>query len=199
VPAGFTLVELLMVLVVIGIAAAISLPSFVRSIRGNRLRTAARTVVMAGKFAHSMAVMNQTEMVVIFNLDDGRISVRRAETARPRADDGETGVGPAWRAFGSAEREDAEDGDESEAKQAAASVRVGRREVVRVLDRVTIESVEIDGEDADHDGEAEDGAYTVLYRSNGRCMPYRVRIVDEEGEYVTIEVDGLASARTERG
>ena len=47
---GFTLVELLLVLVLLGVIIGISMPYFVHSIRGNRLRVAGRTLVtVSGK------------------------------------------------------------------------------------------------------------------------------------------------------
>jgi len=72
---GFTLIEVLLVLAIIGVVAGVSTPYFVKSIRGNRLRTAARVVVMAGRYARSMAVLRQKEMVVSFNLDAGKVSI----------------------------------------------------------------------------------------------------------------------------
>ena len=63
---GFTLVELLLVLVIIGVVTAVTIPNVVRSIKGNRLRTAARTVVKAGRYARSMAVLRQRELKVAF-------------------------------------------------------------------------------------------------------------------------------------
>jgi len=75
VPTGFTLVELMLVLTIIGIVVAVGVPSMAKSIRGNRLRLAASTVVKAGRYARSMAIMRQQEVRLAFNVGDGRVEV----------------------------------------------------------------------------------------------------------------------------
>ena len=62
----------------------------------------------------------------------------------------------------------------------------------RELEQVTVESVEIDGGQAD-----EDGAAHIVYRRDGRCTPYRVRLVDRYSRHATIEVDAMCSVTTE--
>ena len=56
---AFTLIEVLLVIVVMGIAVAIAMPSFVRSIQGQRLSTAARTLTTVARYARSMAVLKR--------------------------------------------------------------------------------------------------------------------------------------------
>jgi len=72
---AFTLIEVLLVVAIIGVVTAVTTPYFVRSIRGNRLRVAARTVVMAGRYARSMAVLRQEELAVRFDLGAPSVSV----------------------------------------------------------------------------------------------------------------------------
>jgi len=78
---GFTLIEVLLVIAIMAIVAAVTLPTFVSSIRGNRLRTAARMVTMAGRYARSMAVLRQQEMVLEFNVSAGTFGVHPAAAA----------------------------------------------------------------------------------------------------------------------
>ena len=178
---AFTLVELLLVLAIIAIVTAVTVPMLMKSVRGNRLRTACRTVVMAGRYARSMAVLKQCEMIVTFDLDGGRVSVSRGgppvPAAAPAADSGVL----------SAREADA-------APTNAPAAPAGEEELVRVLDQVRITFVETGDQEVRGTGSAR-----AVYASNGRCAPYTVGVQDEGGAAVTIEVDALASARTRGG
>jgi len=72
---AFTIIELLLVIVIIGIITAITIPNFIKSIRGNRLRAAGRTVVSAGRYARSMAVLQQRAVDLRFDLEAHTITV----------------------------------------------------------------------------------------------------------------------------
>lgn len=141
---GFTLIEVLLVLAIIAVIAAVTTPYFVRSVRGNRLRMAGRTVVMAGRYARSMAIVRQEELPLTFDLDGGTVSV------------------------GS--------------------------ELSRVLDGVKIERVEV----GDEEGARTEGAVTVVYGSNGRCTPYKVRLAGSDEDWLMVRVDALSSARVDK-
>jgi type II secretory pathway pseudopilin PulG len=176
---------MLLVVVIIGIVTAIMVPQFAKSMKGNRLRMAARNVIAAGRYARSMAILHQRSIEVKFDLGKGLVVVDESRGKPPSGDVGE-GEG----------KKEASPLDDLSAKREESPAAGGGDESVRLerkLDRVTIESVEVAGED-----QGSEGSVRVVYESNGRCIPYRVRLVDGDGTVLVIEVDALASATTER-
>jgi len=81
---AFTLVELLLVVVIIGITLVVAMPSMVESIRWHRLRNAARTLVTVARYSRSMAILKQSELSISFNLDTGQVDMIAANTSLPR-------------------------------------------------------------------------------------------------------------------
>lgn len=181
-PRAFSLIEMLMVLAIVAVMTAITLPQLTRSMRGNRLRAACREVIMMGRYARSMALLDQQERSVVLDLDAGTLAVRAANVVSTNRGD-------------SAEEWGAQEGGGAAAQPepAAATVQVGGAdEVRRTLDRVRIESVELGG-----GTELKmKGLVSILYRTNGRCDPYTVTLMDESGEDVVVDVDALSAART---
>jgi prepilin-type N-terminal cleavage/methylation domain-containing protein len=177
---GFTLVEILMVLAIIGITTLVTMPYLVQSIRGNRLRVAAQTVVKAGYYARTMALLRNTEMTL--TLDPAAHSVRvepRYAAAPPPP--GDPAPEPATPSAG-----DEPVGEPSP----TVPTRIA---VTRKLDAVAIVSVEVGDPNKTADGTA-----TVYYRSNGRCTPYEVRLRDDFGSVMVITVDAISNAKARK-
>ncbi|MDD5676771.1 MAG: prepilin-type N-terminal cleavage/methylation domain-containing protein [Kiritimatiellae bacterium] len=80
---AFTLIEVLLVVVIMGIIMTIAMPSFVRSIRGQRLSTAARTLATVARYARSMAVLKQNDLGLIFNLANGQVDLVSSNMSLP--------------------------------------------------------------------------------------------------------------------
>ncbi|MBI3986875.1 MAG: prepilin-type N-terminal cleavage/methylation domain-containing protein [Lentisphaerae bacterium] len=80
---GFSLVELLLVIIIMGIALGIAIPAFIKSLQGHRLRTAAHSVVVVSRYARNMALLKRTSLMLTFNLDSGRIDLISTNSILP--------------------------------------------------------------------------------------------------------------------
>ena len=80
---GFTLLEVLLVVVLLGILAAAVAPAVGGMLSGGALRTGARELAAVGRYAHSMALLNQTPVDLVVDLDSGavRVVARERESA----------------------------------------------------------------------------------------------------------------------
>ncbi len=67
---GFTLLELMIVIVIIGVVLALSPPLFSAGVTSAEQRAVARSVAQTLRFARSEAIANRTDVGVEFNLED---------------------------------------------------------------------------------------------------------------------------------
>jgi len=81
--AGFTLIEILLVMAIVAVIASVAMPSFVRSIRGQRLGAGGRTMATVARYARSLAVLKQADLVLVFNLANGQVDVVASNVALP--------------------------------------------------------------------------------------------------------------------
>lgn len=80
---GFTVTELLLVLVIIGVLSAISMPALKGFAATRRLKSSAYTLRSLLTFARDMAITDQTTYLVVFNLDNGQYWLASSETFNP--------------------------------------------------------------------------------------------------------------------
>ena len=179
---GFTLVELLVVVFLTALIAGVTVPNFVRSLRTQRLRSAARTVATAHKYARNMSVLRQTPMAIIFNAgSDVEVMSIRDRFRLPASSmflDGEGAPPPALSTEGGTNGEEAAAAPETE------------EEFAKDFEQdVEIESMELKNEEAK---ETEGGAYIILYYPNGMSDGFKLRLTDGDRRYAEIETDPLS-------
>jgi len=78
---GFTLLELLVVLVIISIAAAFVGPQVVGSMSTLTLKTAAKKVASSLRYARSQATSEGRPYFVLFDTDKGRLTIKSGQIA----------------------------------------------------------------------------------------------------------------------
>lgn len=156
------------------IASALAVPSFIRSFRGAKLRSAARAVVMSHRYARAMAVLKQTDAAILF---DGKIGEIEVVSVKNSAE---------------AERNKFLDNRSGAAAGGSAGADAGSASVVSEVRRRIPEGVQIERVESRTVKQEKDGLYWVRYYSNGMCDDYSVRLSDENQKRAIVRVDPIS-------
>lgn len=208
---GFTLLELLLVIVILGIAAAVLVPQLNVGAERTRLVTAARSVGQAARYARTMALIHQVETELVLNPASGDVEVRARAS-------GYTADLPAAVAEESAMADEGMDfsedgagavGDDVVQTNLTAEIATAQSfadEIGQTFANKDItfaflgyeDVVDNDASPPSPDAPEEDKAPIVLvFRSNGTCRPFKVRALTEEGDYLDVAVDMVGKAKIE--
>ena len=181
---GFTLVEILMVLAIMGIMTIVTMPSLVKSIRGNRLRVGTRTIVMAANYARTSAILRNQEMKLTIDKVSNQVSVEPLRSTAPAI--------PGDQIFQSDSSDRTTNSSSTPDAPAEPEASVAPfTGINRTLDAVRIESISVEGKKSN----LKDETATVVYQSNGRCTPFEATVIDEFGGEMTINVDAIGSIK----
>lgn len=216
---GFTLVELLIVIVILGVMAAMVGPTFTTGSAIARTKTASRGVIQLSRYARTMALLHQSPVELVYT-SDGTLRVEQVGSV------GESLVSA--KEFASTNAEDMADAPVAEeevfvpkekgAEQSGGSSYVmadlnlekkfegvvflfkgysdsmddGRNRKVGRTAKATTARPEPD-EETEGTGEGEDEgevkAFRVRYNSNGTCRPYGVRVTSGGEEAFALTVN----------
>ena len=202
---GFTLVELLVVLVIIGVLAAVLLPSLTTGSDGARLRTAARGVTQMARYARTMAILYQKPVNLVI-ASDGELRVEGEGASGDTPVAGEAG-GSAVETEGAEQEagESAGDGYSYAMAELGAAKRYAQIVFEVELDESALdldEQAELDESEVEResDGEAPVTLRRVPFETNGRCLPFVVKIRiagDYGGDEMIVTIDRFGGARIE--
>jgi type II secretory pathway pseudopilin PulG len=180
------MIELLLVVVIAGIAAAIAIPRFAGSFKGAQLKSASRTVAMMSRYARSSAVLHQKEVAVIFYSGRNEIEMVSIGGNAAAADRERFLDARDQRAVADLLDDDAANGETENATEPIVS------ELVRELpDGVTILDVEVDGRVIEMEG-----SYLVNFFPNGMVDEFALRLADQEERVSTIHMDPISGKVT---
>jgi prepilin-type N-terminal cleavage/methylation domain-containing protein len=175
--AGFTMLEILLVVVIIAIASAVALPSFARSFRGAKLRASTRMVMMMHRHAQSKAVLGQRYMAILFDEVKGTVELVDQGQAGQKKDS----------LFGNVGGTGGADALGPDPAGGAASA-----EAAPVLDTLLVRKLEEGVKIVSFQGGKEiDDLHYVNYYPNGMCEGYEIEIGDDENRTAHIQVDAV--------
>ena len=84
---GFTLLELIIVLIIIGISSALVVPRFIGGMGGLDLKAASGKVAASLRYARSQAVAQKTSYTAVFDLEQNRLTIRSENGGETEGDD----------------------------------------------------------------------------------------------------------------
>ena len=174
---GFTLIEVILVLVVIVIVSGVSLPYFAGTFRGTKLRSASRTIDRITRYAHAMAILREETLTVVLNHETMEIFMGGPVQAATGTADGELDQEVLKRlgyVEGGSEQENA--GIE--------------KEIRRVLpDHLTVRDFEKNWNEED---DLYEDLYLIRFYPNGQCDWFRMELEDNRGMSVQLENDPVS-------
>lgn len=183
---GFTLIEILLVVVITAITSVMALAAFSTGFQSAQLRTASKAVVMSHKYARSMAVLDQKQMMLVVDtkarqLEIASLAGLTGEQDRDKFLDSRT-------ARAADQLIDGREAAAEPAEGASAPSAPIASDFVRELPKdIQIESVQ-----SLREGQVQEGVYWILYYPNGMSDGFTITLVDKSGKRAKVTVDPIS-------
>lgn len=174
---GFTLIEVVLVLVIIVIVAGISVPYFGGSIGASKLRSAGRSISHLAQFSRSMAIMRQQTIIMVIDKETMEIYAGPMQESNASEADGAIDQEILQR-LGYVDREDSE--------QFSVEQKLMAR---RLPEGVSIRRFEKDLTDLD---DSSPNSYIVQCYPNGQCEWFELELENRRGSVIKIENDPIS-------
>ncbi len=174
---GFTLIELMIVLVIMGFMLAMVGPRVAKSLGGLSLKTTAKKVAGALRYARSKAVNTSRTYNVIFDSEKNRVIVLPS----PRSTVSEM--------MGSDNATDDETvGDEETTEQPASKKPEQEIRIFPLPEGVTFNKISIEGATTS-DQEQDEGIFQMAFFPNGTSQTVEIILADRRERMFIIDVD----------
>ena len=175
--AGFTLLEVVMVMVLLLILSSISVPYFAGTFRGTKLRSAARTIERMSRYGRSMAILREETLTMVLNHETMELFLGAA-TSTTNTADGELDQ-EVLKRLGYVE------GDADNASDAGID-----KEVRRFLsDDLYVRNFDKGWTEED---EGNEHLYLIRFYPNGQSEWFRLELEDNRGHGIRLENDPIS-------
>jgi Tfp pilus assembly protein FimT len=176
------MIEILVVVVITLLIAGVALPSFMRAMQGQRLRTSVRNVATSHKYARNMAVLRQQPMAVLFDRLNNEIEVVQLENRESLSG---RDMFLDTRSEGARVVAGADGREKDETEAVTPSITVSES---HPLDR----GVKISDFSSDGDVVSREGVYWVNYYPSGMSDGFTIQLEDERGRKAVIRADSIS-------
>lgn len=185
---AFTLIEMLVVVAIIGICVAVTIPSFVEAQRGAALRGASQKIIMTAKYARSMSILKQVDMALL--VDKGAAQIELVTLTQPPGSDDQSKFidQRATRALNPEESSSDSAAGLSDTNNVPPPP-VIKSELVRDLDAgITVKELEVMSEQGGRDRDVS----WVFFSRNGTSSGFKILIEDQRANACEIEMDAIS-------
>ena len=163
---AFTLLEVLLVILVIGIVVGAILPMALDSVEGARLRAATREVIALNKYARNRAMLDRRQVAILYDRDQGLVEL--IQLPPQEMEMGAFLDTPSARML--------EDAD----PRAEGITTIRRRQLPDFITVHTVTGLE-----------QVDQTWYAVYQSNGMTDPHSVTLRDNRGDTTRLKINGI--------